>query len=90
MGADDEIAEEGSAPRPLAREALGRRRRRDAALILPLAGAFLLVSPLLDVFAAGSLFGVPTAVIYVFAVWAGLIVAAGALARRLIEDGGDG
>jgi hypothetical protein len=80
-----------SPARPLAGEALARRKRRDVALILPLAGVFLLVSPFLDVFArAGSLLGVPVGVLYVFAVWLGLILAAAALARRLLADGEDG
>lgn len=76
---------------PLAREALARRKRRDVATVLPLAGIALLVSPFLNVVAdAGTLFGLPVKVIYVFAVWFGLIAATRWLALRLREDAPDG
>jgi hypothetical protein len=59
---------------------------RDRALILPLVGLLLLTPPLLNVFELdASLAGVPVTLIYVFSVWAGLILAAAALARPLAE-----
>lgn len=62
----------------------GWRRRRDLAVLLPLVGGFLLVSPLIRVFAAeATLFGIPLIILYVFGVWAGLIGASAVLARRL-------
>ncbi len=77
---------DGAASAPLA-----RRRRRDLARLLPVAGAVLLVSPLLNLFAGGGApFGIPAGVLYVFGVWGGLIIGAGLLARRLREDGDDG
>jgi len=60
------------------------RKIREAALLLPIFGAFLLVSPLLTVFTdANSLFGIPSVFIYVFGVWLGLVLIARAMARRL-------
>ncbi len=80
------------APAPsLARAAAQRRRRRDAALALPLGGLFLLASPLLDVvIRAGSLFGVPVSVLYVFAVWAGLIALTFVATRGFYGPGDEG
>ena len=72
---------------PLARAALARRRRRDAAAVLPLAGVVLFASPLIDAFAeAGLIGGIPVSVIYVFGVWFGLIALTARLARRLRDD----
>lgn len=61
-------------PRPLfvARHGYRRRRIIDAARVLPLLGAFLLFLPLLWVGEGGTRIGV----VYLFAIWAGLIVAA--------------
>lgn len=79
------------APRFLAPEAYRQRRLRDAARLLPLAGAALLLVPLLWGDAASG----SAAVLYVFAVWAGLVAGAAWLGRRLdLSDapppGGDG
>ena len=72
------------------RAALLRRKRRDAAVALTLAGAFLLVSPFLDLFAdAGRIWGVPAATVYVFGVRSALIALTAALARGLADDGGE-
>jgi Sec-independent protein secretion pathway component TatC len=61
-----------------------RQRTRDAALILPILGAFLLISPAASVFdSTSTVLGLPVVVLYVFGVWLGMIVAALALARRL-------
>ena len=60
------------------------RKARDAALILPLAGAVALLPPVAWVVVVdGRILGVPVVVAYVFAVWAALILAAWRLAGRL-------
>lgn len=90
-GGDGETSAGGASEAPLASAATQRRKRRDAALALPLAGLFLLASPLLDVVArAGAVLGVPVAVLYVFGVWAGLILLTGLATRSLRGPGGDG
>jgi hypothetical protein len=76
---------------PLARAALDRRRRRDIAIALPVAGLVLFASPLLDLMArGGSLGGIPLAALYVFGGWFALIWATAQIARRLLDDAGDG
>ncbi|MEM7545308.1 MAG: hypothetical protein AAF367_07215 [Pseudomonadota bacterium] len=62
-------------------------KRRDAALILPLAGLALLTPPVIGVFGAeAAVLGVPLIVVYLFGAWAGLIVCAAFLSRRLMAD----
>lgn len=64
-----------------------RQRTRDAALVLPILGAFLLISPAASVFnSTSTVLGLPVVVLYVFGVWLGLILAAIGLARRLSAD----
>ena len=59
-------------------------RITDAARILPLIGVFLLMPPLVTLFAAPvDVGGVPLIVIYLFGVWFALIGCAAWLARRL-------
>ena len=54
------------------------------ALLLPLSGLFLLMPPAILAFNLPvALFGVPMIVVYLFAVWALLIIGAVVLARRL-------
>lgn len=56
----------------------------DAAVVLPVFGMFLLLPPAISLFAAPVvIWGVPLIVLYVFGIWAGLIVCAALLARRL-------
>lgn len=56
----------------------------DAVTALPLFGLFLLMPPMITLFARGfDLAGVPLIVVYVFGVWIALIVCAALLARRL-------
>lgn len=56
----------------------------DAAVVLPLFGLFLLMPPTITLFAASvDIGGVPLIVVYIFSVWAALILCAGLLARRL-------
>jgi hypothetical protein len=56
----------------------------DAAVVLPVFGAILLLPPAISLFAVPvAIWGVPLIVLYVFGVWAGLIGCAALLARRL-------
>ncbi|MEM8742919.1 MAG: hypothetical protein AAGE13_15675 [Pseudomonadota bacterium] len=66
---------------------LRTRRARELAVILPLLGVFLLVSPVIRVFAApGTVAGIPLIVLYIFGVWAVMIVATAALTRRFLRQ----
>jgi hypothetical protein len=67
----------------LERRTYRRRRLMDAARLLPVVGGLLFLVPLL--WTSGPDEGAATAptMIYVFAVWAGLIVTAVLLARKL-------
>jgi hypothetical protein len=65
-------------------QSLSRRKARDRAMILPLAGLILLTPPVAEIFHLDAkISGVPFTLVYVFAVWALLIAGAAALARRL-------
>jgi hypothetical protein len=68
-----------------------RKRLRDAARLLPVLGAALLLVPLLwtGSDAPGGV-GNAGALLYLLAVWAGLIVAAFLLSRVLAPDDGPG
>ncbi|HEX5959394.1 MAG TPA: hypothetical protein VFY92_12170 [Hyphomicrobiaceae bacterium] len=56
---------------------------RDAAVLLPVAGAVLLLPPFILVFAAPVLIaGIPLIVVYVFGAWVAIILGAWLLARR--------
>jgi len=69
-------------PTPAPPERLARAR--DAARALPWAGAFLLLPPVITLFAAPvDLDGVPLVVVYAFAVWLGLVLGAALLSRAL-------
>ena len=71
------------------RKAMRRARRRDLARLLPALGALLLATPVLDVFGAPvTLFGAPLIIVYLFGVWAFLILAAALLAERDIRPAG--
>lgn len=60
------------------------QKARDAVLALAIAGALLLLPPVLPFFdRPAMLLGVPLIVVYVFGVWLALIAAAWALTRRL-------
>lgn len=62
----------------------GTPRLRDAAAVLPVLAVFLLMPPVITLFAgAHTVWGVPLIVVYLFGVWLALIVAAALLARRL-------
>jgi hypothetical protein len=63
---------------------LSRDKTRSLALLLPLAGLFLLMPPAVLAFGMPrTIGGVPLIVLYIFAVWGFLIVGAAWLARRL-------
>ena len=62
------------------------RKLRDAAAFLPLIGVILLVSPLMTAIIGGEDSAMPRALIYIFTVWAALIILARLLARRLREE----
>jgi hypothetical protein len=77
-----------AAGQPLARAALARRRRRDAAVVLPLAGLLVFASPLLDLLAgAGRVFGIPAPALALFLAWFALIGLIARLAHPLARDG---
>lgn len=60
------------------------RKLRDRALVLPLTGLFLLMPPVALIFhSEAKLFGLPVTMIYLFVVWAGLILAARQQAKAL-------
>ncbi len=59
-------------------------RVQSAAVLVPLAALFLLMPPFVLLFATPRMvFGVPLIVLYIFGVWALLVVATRLLARRL-------
>lgn len=68
----------------LASAATRKRKLREGALLLPVFGAFFLVSPLITVFTGvTTVFGLPLIFVYIFGVWLGLVLIARAMARRL-------
>lgn len=73
------------APRPLflAPATYRRRRLTDAARLLPVAGGFLFLLPVLWAPAATEIRDTAPDGLYLFAVWTGLIVAAALVSRGL-------
>ena len=67
----------------LARRSYRMRRLRDGARLLPVAGAFLLLLPILWQPSATDARDTAFDGIYIFAVWAGLIIVAAILSRAL-------
>ncbi len=62
-------------------------RLRDAAIVLPLVGLFLLMPPTIALFASGyPVGGVPLIVAYLFGVWIALVACAALLAHRLARS----
>ncbi|MCO5105823.1 MAG: hypothetical protein M9907_01950 [Burkholderiaceae bacterium] len=62
-------------------------RLRDAAVVLPLVGLFLLMPPVITLFVRpADVVGVPLIVAYLFGVWLALIVCAAVLGRRIAPD----
>jgi hypothetical protein len=73
----------------LARASYRRRRLRDAARLLPIVGAFLLLLPILWM-PDGRIKLTSADIIYFFSAWTVLILAAAALSRRLRVGDRDG
>ena len=66
------------------------RGARDAAAILPFLGVVLLFPPVVYIFAAPvAVAGVPLIVLYLFGVWAAVILAAWIVSLRLKPDAED-
>jgi hypothetical protein len=64
---------------------------RDAAALLPLAAAVLLLPPIVLIFAApATIGGVPLIVAYVFLAWAAVVLSAWFIARGHERNAGDG
>ena len=62
-------------------------RLRDAAVVLPLVGLFLLMPPVITLFVTpADVAGVPLIVAYLFGVWLALIGCAALLGRRIAPD----
>lgn len=72
----------------LERDSYRQRRIRDAARMLPVLGAILCLVPLLWTRGPDGIRN-STALLYIFGVWAGLILAAVLLSRLLRPDPGD-
>ena len=71
-------------PDPLQTPPERSERARQAAGVLPVLGLFLLIPPVIGLFAAPvDVAGVPLVVVYLFAVWLGLALAAALLGRFL-------
>jgi len=65
----------------------GSRKKREIALILPIIGIILLLTPVLKSFAIGDeASGLTSVMLIIFGVWAGLIAAAFLLSRALISE----
>ncbi|RMH39348.1 MAG: hypothetical protein D6688_14130 [Alphaproteobacteria bacterium] len=67
------------------RRAYRRRRLMDAARLLPFVGAVLILAPVVLRPEGRAMTTAPT-LIYLFAVWFGLIVGAALIARRLDDE----
>lgn len=63
-----------------------RRRLHDAARLLPVIGAFLVMLPILWAPAATGARDTAPEGVYLFVVWAGMILAAAAMSGRLADD----
>lgn len=71
----------------LANRAYRSRRLRDLALVLPVAGIFLYVSPIPRLFGDEfDLFGVPAIFVFIYGVWLALIILSARLAKKISKD----
>lgn len=62
-------------------------RAQNAAVVVPLAGLLLLMPPFISLFATPArLFGIPIVVLYMFGIWAALVLLTWRLTRRLDES----
>jgi len=68
----------------LANRSLKRRKLRDVTVVLPLLGIFLFLTPIPAVFVNGSQAdGIPSIFLYIYGVWAILIIACAFLSKKL-------
>lgn len=75
-----------STPPDLAERAFRRRRRQDAALVLPIFGVVMLMTPVFTIFTKDiTVFGLPLPFLYVFGIWFLLILLARRMARILTK-----
>lgn len=80
----DAPLEERARSDPAAARETPSRKAQDVALVLPIIGLLLFTPPVIDALAGeGRIAGAPRIALYAFGVWAALILAAWALARRL-------
>jgi len=62
---------------------------RDLAVVLPIVAVLLLTPPLIRIFATpATLGGIPVIVVYIFAVWASVILVAAMIARHTRQTPG--
>jgi len=75
----------------MSRPSADARAAHDAAKILPVAASVLLLPPFILIFAApATVAGVPLIIVYVFGIWAAIVLAAWLVARRIEpRDGPD-
>lgn len=63
----------------------GSQGARDAAAVLPFVALFLILPPIIHIFAAPvRIAGIPLIVVYVFAWWAAAVAAAFLIARKVV------
>ncbi|MGE4611084.1 MAG: hypothetical protein AAED33_06785 [Paracoccaceae bacterium] len=70
----------------LAERAFRRRRRHDAALVLPIFGVVIFITPIFTIFTKDVLiFGAPLPFLFIFGFWFLLILMALYMSRRLTK-----
>lgn len=73
-------------PPDLAERAFRRRRRQDAALVLPIFGVVVFITPIFTIFTKDILiFGAPLPFLFIFGFWFLLIVLARRMSRVLAK-----
>ena len=82
---------EGQAKKPvfLERASYRQRRLRDLARLLPVLGAILFVLPLMWKLDGNEGLGTSDVMVYLFAIWLGLIAASALLARAIRPEPGE-
>lgn len=70
----------------LAERAFRRRRRQDAAFVLPLFGVVIFITPIFTIFTKDvSIFGAPLPFLFIFGFWFLLIILARRMSRLLTK-----
>ncbi len=73
-------------PPDLAERAFRRRRRQDAALVLPIFGVVIFMTPIFTIFTKDILiFGAPLPFLFIFGFWFVLILLARRMSRTLTK-----